>query len=382
MATENVFGDDFERLLAPVSADMPTGIDLRKAERSISQSFFDVRDARNKASKAEKMIREFNMLTEEEKDLEHAHPEPPNWDRVKTLAIELLATQSKDLWVASWLIEALAREDGFAGVRDGYQLVRELCERYWDTVHPRPGEGEDLRQTLSQLAGLNGEGSDGTLVAPICRIPITRNSAGEGYTSADYLDAADLANKDPMIRNKRVAQGVPTLEIFERAVNETPAPFYVALVADIAGAINEFKQLTVFLDDRCGKSADGYSLSPPSSNISNVLDDCLSRVKHVGKAKLPANVLGDESRTDGKAVATSDTVSSSVQDREEAFRALLRVADFFRRTEPHSPVSYALEQAVRWGRMPLPELMAELVTDESARRQIFLRTGIDLKPKE
>jgi type VI secretion system protein ImpA len=59
----------------------------------------------------------------------------------------------------------------------------------------------------------------------------------------------------------------------------------------------------------------------------------------------------------------------------------MRVAEFFRRTEPHSPVSYALEQAVRWGRMPLPELIRELVTDESVRRDFFRRTGMKIEDK-
>jgi type VI secretion system protein ImpA len=52
------------------------------------------------------------------------------------------------------------------------------------------------------------------------------------------------------------------------------------------------------------------------------------------------------------------------------------VADYFRQSEPHSPVSYALEQAVRWGRMPLPDLLAELIPDESARTNMLRMTGI------
>ena len=65
-----------------------------------------------------------------------------------------------------------------------------------------------------------------------------------------------------------------------------------------------------------------------------------------------------------------------MQTREEAFRALLQVAEFFKRTEPHSPISYGLEQAVRWGRMPLPDLWAELIPEESARLQLFKLVGI------
>jgi predicted component of type VI protein secretion system len=62
--------------------------------------------------------------------------------------------------------------------------------------------------------------------------------------------------------------------------------------------------------------------------------------------------------------------------REDAFRDLLEIADFFRRTEPHTVVSYALEQIVRWGRMSLPELLAELIPEEPSRKNLFKQVGI------
>jgi type VI secretion system protein ImpA len=68
--------------------------------------------------------------------------------------------------------------------------------------------------------------------------------------------------------------------------------------------------------------------------------------------------------------------SGNIVGREDAFKTLMKVAEFFRRTEPHSPVSYALEQAVRWGRMPLPDLIKDLVSDDTVRREFFRRTGI------
>ncbi len=62
--------------------------------------------------------------------------------------------------------------------------------------------------------------------------------------------------------------------------------------------------------------------------------------------------------------------------REDALDGLLRVAEFFKRTEPHSPVSYSLEQAVRWGRMNLPQLLSELIDNEDVRTEMFRRLGI------
>jgi type VI secretion system protein ImpA len=57
-------------------------------------------------------------------------------------------------------------------------------------------------------------------------------------------------------------------------------------------------------------------------------------------------------------------------------RDLGRIADFFRRTEPHSPLAYTLDEAVRRGRMSWPELLAEIVPDETARNQMLVQLGI------
>jgi type VI secretion system protein ImpA len=57
-------------------------------------------------------------------------------------------------------------------------------------------------------------------------------------------------------------------------------------------------------------------------------------------------------------------------------RELIRIADYFRRTEPQSPLAYTLDDAVRRGRMSWPELLAELVTDDSTRNAMLTSLGI------
>ena len=75
-----------------------------------------------------------------------------------------------------------------------------------------------------------------------------------------------------------------------------------------------------------------------------------------------------------------EVIVTSFGNREEAFQTLLKVAEYFRRTEPHTPISYTLEEAVRWGRMKLPDLLEELIGDEGTRQQVFKRVGIRPPP--
>lgn len=65
-----------------------------------------------------------------------------------------------------------------------------------------------------------------------------------------------------------------------------------------------------------------------------------------------------------------------ITNRKVAFERLREVADFLRRTEPHSPVSYIVQRAIKWGDMPLENVLAELVKNNDVRRQVYETLGL------
>ncbi|MBX3438662.1 MAG: type VI secretion system ImpA family N-terminal domain-containing protein, partial [Planctomycetaceae bacterium] len=108
MATPEIL--DFDKLCEPIAKSQPTGPYLRDAtETAMKWSEFE--DARRNARAAEK--------ARLEADPNLPPPEAPDWGEVRTLGEGLLA-RSKDLWVVAGMIDALTREYGIAGVRDGY----------------------------------------------------------------------------------------------------------------------------------------------------------------------------------------------------------------------------------------------------------------------
>ncbi|MFS2003771.1 type VI secretion system protein TssA [Duganella sp. CT11-25] len=54
------------------------------------------------------------------------------------------------------------------------------------------------------------------------------------------------------------------------------------------------------------------------------------------------------------------------QNRAQALLQLRLVADFFRRTEPHSPVAYLADKAASWGDMPLHVWLRAVIKDPAA----------------
>jgi len=169
---------DLELLLRPISEDRPEGVELRD-DPSGQALFFQTKEAREAARSVERRLLQSRVLQDEA-----AGPaDRPNWQLVRDLATQILAEHSKDLWVCAWLIEAQARLAGFAGLRDGFRLVRRLAEQFWDGIHPAPDE-DGIATTVAQLTGLNGEDAEGALVAPIDQISIVPATSLPPLTSA------------------------------------------------------------------------------------------------------------------------------------------------------------------------------------------------------
>jgi type VI secretion system protein ImpA len=64
--------------------------------------------------------------------------------------------------------------------------------------------------------------------------------------------------------------------------------------------------------------------------------------------------------------ATGVAIGAQPQSRAQALLQLRMVADFFRRTEPHSPVAYLADKAASWGDMPLHVWLRAVIKDPGA----------------
>ncbi|MCA9174400.1 MAG: type VI secretion system protein TssA [Planctomycetales bacterium] len=366
MATAEIL--DLEKLTAPIAGESPVGTDLR-TDTSPASLYYRIKDLRSQARKSERQL-EMGM----DDDVE-----PPDWRPLVEAVPELLAERTKDLELAAYFIEGLAREYGFAGLRDGFRLVNSLVEQFGDVIYPLPDEdGEETR--LAPLSGLNGDGANGTLIGPIGAIPLTSNSSVGEFGQSAYVQAKDLERASPEARERRISQGAVSLDTFQAAINESSSEFLVNLVGDIRECREAYATMTATLDAKYGQH------SPPSSQIRELLEECQRTLETVARDKLavaemaPPEEEEEAAESDAPAESSSSsrpaTVLGKIENRDDAFREVMRIAQYFRKTEPHSPISYALEQIVRWGRLPLPDLLKELISDESSISQMFRLVGI------
>ncbi|MFL9811869.1 type VI secretion system protein TssA [Stutzerimonas sp. VN223-3] len=59
-----------------------------------------------------------------------------DWEVMRAGSETLLATQSKDLRIASWLTWSLYQRDSFAGLQAGVSMLNYLCREHWAELHP------------------------------------------------------------------------------------------------------------------------------------------------------------------------------------------------------------------------------------------------------
>lgn len=356
-------------LLAPIPGDAPTGIDLR-TDPDPASNYYKLKDARSSARAKER-----NVEAEGE-----AIELLPEWRTILDLAPKVLAEQTKDLEVTAWLIEALVRRHGFAGLRDGFRLAGGLVSTFWDGLYPLADE-DGVATKVAPLAALNGIETDGTLIQPIRKVALTEPGDRGAYASWHYEQALSMANvAGEEVKAWRLEAGAVTMDQIKEAQRATKPKFFLDLVDDIKGCQEAFDALNAALDAACGQDA------PPASNIRNALEGVATVARTLGADALAA-AGNDAAATAGAAggdgaaqEGAQGFATGAIGSREDAFKTLSRVAEFFRRSEPHSPISYTLDELVRRGRMSLPDLLNELITDSGQRRSFYIVAG--MRPPE
>lgn len=364
---------DVEALLAPISEEAPAGVDPR-SDTSANSLYYRVKDARNSARSAERASVDFGG------------PPPEEWGTVIEAASEVLAGHAKDLEIASWMIEGLVRLEGFHGLRDGMKVMTGIVSGFWGQCFPELDE-DGVEGKVAAIAGLSGSGAVGTLIQPLRLTPLTHGSQWS-FSYWSYEQANDLEKvTDPTRKQERIDNGAVTMEQFLQSVAETPASVFQALTEVIDECLVGLAEMSAAFDAVAGTEA------PPVSGLRDILEEINSSVRYFAAEKLASaaydqadvaeEVPGESGQSAGPEGADGTAVVRRINgyaSREEALAELTRIAGYFRKTEPHSPISYTLEDAVRRARMSLPELLGELAEDPAHIQRILMAAGI--KPLE
>src|ERR1700730_2367872 len=177
------------------------------------------------------------------------------------LTSDLLINKTKDLQLAAWLTEALVKQKGFAGLREGLALNGGLIDKFWDTVHPELEDGDP--QDRGAPLGFIGT----KLEIPLKLAPVVEKVR---YSLLDYRQSRELGYEDQVktddakkARAQSVKEGKLTPEVFDKEFEETPKKFYAQAEQDLDAGLATLALLKKACDEKLGD--DGPTFGPLQS---------------------------------------------------------------------------------------------------------------------
>ncbi|MEX2208193.1 MAG: type VI secretion system protein TssA [Myxococcota bacterium] len=353
---------EFETLLAVIRDDSPTGVDLRNSSGDVT---FD-------------RIKALRSFVTPEADPEGKGKEA-DWKGVARECTAALAERSKDLELATSLTDAWARLEGFAGLRDGIRLVAALCDRFWDRLHPGfTGESVDLDDRAMPLNKL-GNAAASAAACAMFSAPDPRDPARQRvFCWTDHLNSA-LVDGRSTGANQAGAEGLLALGFMTgeewhgriKAVDPIHLRALLGTVDECRGALGE---LRILVEKRFGE-ASAPNLIPLADTLGDIHAHVSRQLPSPAAEEAAALADAATSAAPGAAQAEGRPGGPPV-NREDALRRLDQVGEYFRTHEPHSPVALLVARAARWGRMPLEEVLKEVIPDQGALAKIWETLGV------
>lgn len=225
-----------------------------------------------------------------------------DWQFVGSRCAAMIESKTKDMRLAAWLAEALGKTRGLRGLGEGYAVLAGLCEHYWDGLHPLGDDG-DYDQRIGNLYWL-------------------------------------LTRTPPLLREMAAEGGAALLP---------DAEYCFAMLCELEGVV----------DRRLGAEGPGFSAAK------DALQSVIRGIAPLGAATTPTVGGNDGAHGQGQPTLAIN-LGEPLQTRAQALSQLRLVADFFRRTEPHSPVAYLADKAASWGDMPLHVWLRAVIKDPGA----------------
>ncbi|HEX7866503.1 MAG TPA: type VI secretion system protein TssA [Variovorax sp.] len=335
-----------------------------------------------------------------------------DWRTAEMLCTEVLQRRSKDLQMAAWLTEAWVHRHSIDGLAAGARLLEGLAREFWNDVHPLIGNDGDADMRTATFVWVNDTIAQVLLMrVPLLEWPdfsppfITLGDWQRALTS-EYGTGAAVAAGNAKAKAKEVAeepsaQTVSRQDILDHAVRDLHA--LAALDDRVAVAADAWRSLEALLDERLGIDA------PSLSKVTEMLTRMRQALRSLLQGRDPrdeekpatppaeppaswmtydestpaATSMDDNDMSDApssfpfsSAALPQAATSGRIGSRAEAYQLLELAAAYLMREEPHSPTPYLVNRAVAWGRMPLPQLMQEVLREDGDLNRYFSIIGV------
>lgn len=333
-----------DSLLEPISAEHPCGVDIGYDPQFI----------------------ELDTLLQGKQETQFAAAEEPDWKAVMERCLELFQ-RSKDLRVALRLTLGLMKTEGLPGFRDGLLVIKGLIERYWDPVFPRldPEDGNDPLERVNVLSSLATPA--GTFGDPLQFLARLRQAP---LSESPQLGRISMSDVDRSVSGMP-AEGAAAISSsqVQGAFRSTPPEKLRQIYDAIVGAQGAVKGIDELLTKTVGSSQ-----AVAFDSLSSLLKELQKTLAPYAAPNEAVESAGESAPVVGGTQAEGPGISGSVRSRQDVIRVLEQICDFYRRTEPSSPVPLILQRARRLVDMDFVQLLTDLAPE--SLNQINVIAGI------
>lgn len=306
-----------------------------------------------------------------------------DWRKVAQACIQLLDKETKDFQVAAWLCDAWTRTSGLHGLHAGLQLIAGMAEHYWTSAWPAM-EDDDAERRVAPFVWINANLPLTLRLSTVLLRPILHRE-----TTVTLLDW----ERAPSADDARMPEGeqLSRREIRER-VKLSDAEWLQAIDLRSDEALATLERLSHFLDTQL--AAASPSLSKLADAIASLRQAAQSLQKEL-PTPVEATQVNSSSGSSASAASNSrsaipdekpartTTASAEIHlggttmaDREQAYAALMSIADYLQRIEPHSPTPYLIQRAVELGQLSLPDMIRDVSATAGSLDKFFELLGI------
>ena len=329
---------DIDALIAPVAEDSPAGPDL-----SYDSARQDIESAFDKS------------VSDDD------HADDVDWPRIIDKILGQ-TEQTRDVWLAVYLMRAGAKAGQLEIVEDGAILLAGLFEAQWATVHPQLDDyGYQGRKGPCESLTRIGE-----FLNPLRRVILLQHQRLGTYNGADFE------------RFRIRGDSEDGYGMFRALLQETSDDDLSSIVARLNGISDAVHRADAVLTMNADGDT-GTNFQPTYDAIGEIARSISSflRTPTVSDSNSAETVDGGMANS-GSTNVSAVGFGGAVNSRDDVLRALDAVANYYSRHEPGSPVPFALRRARDWVSLDFLSVLEDIAPnslDEARRVLINGRTS-------
>lgn len=349
-------------LLEPISADRPCGVSIRA---------LPVYDQLKEARREEDDLNQGEWKHERK---------VADYGQVLKVGQKVLAEQSKDLEVATWVTEALLHREGFTGLAEGLDLLAGLLDTFWDKLYPRFDEDDfDPIDLASKLDFVGNKLNTAIKMQPVTASGISWFE----YDLAKKIPTKDEAyNSDDKAKIRSAAERDQKLlpEEFEREYEASPKSYYADTFKELERLFESLNKLDGVCDEKFTEldpddRPSFYLLRQNLEEFNQTIRIFLNQKRELEPDPVEEPEPAEEEEEEEiEEVAASEAVEEESEEAEEAkpakkkkaaggaltadpvdetdaFGRVVSSARYLRQANPADPVPFLLLRALRWGEL-------------------------------